>query len=102
LIKHGTCAAYPAFLFYELKKRKRTMNIKLTTLLGIAACALASTPGFAQPPHHSHGALIAEENGMSGNETRDSTVQKQTDPRKNGTSQSESKDGSNKNGQPQK
>jgi hypothetical protein len=78
------------------------MSIKFTTLLGIAACALASTPGFSQPVLQSHSALIVAENGMSGNDTRDSTIQKQTDPQKNGTSQSESKDGYNKNGQPQK
>jgi hypothetical protein len=77
------------------------MSIKLTTLLGIAACALASTNGFALPVHDSH--LIVAQNGMSGNDTRDSrTIQKQTNPRENGTSQSESRDGSNKNGQPQK
>jgi hypothetical protein len=76
------------------------MGIKFTTLLGIAACALASTPGFAKSALQPHGAVIAAEDGMS--DTRDSTVQKQTDPKKNGTSQSESKDGYNKNGQPQK
>jgi hypothetical protein len=84
------------------KQGKRKMSIKFTTLLGIAACALASTPGFAKSALQSHGALIVAENGMSGNETRDGTIQKQTDPQKNGTSQSESKDGYNKNGQPQK
>jgi hypothetical protein len=79
------------------------MSIKFTTLLGIAACALASTNGFAQTSLQSHGALIvADENGMSGSDTRDSTIQKQTNPRENGTSQSESRDGYNKNGQPQK
>jgi hypothetical protein len=78
------------------------MSIKLTTLLGIAACALVSTNGFAHPPLHSSNAMIVAEDGMSGSDTRDSTIQKQTNPRENGTSQSESRDGYNKNGQPQK
>ncbi len=79
------------------------MSIKFTTLLGIAgACALASTNGFAQTAVLSHNALIVAQNGMSGNDSRDNTIQKQTNPRENGTSQSESRDGANKNGQPQK
>jgi hypothetical protein len=79
------------------------MSIKFTsTLLGIAACALASTNGFAQTAVLSHNAMIVAQNGMSGNDSRDNTIQKQTNPRENGTSQSESRDGYNKNGQPQK
>ena len=74
------------------------MSIKFTTLLGIAACALASTNGFAQPPIN-HSALIV---AQTGNDSSDRSVQKQTNPRENGTSQSESQDGANKNGQMQK
>ena len=78
------------------------MSIKFTTLLGAAACALASTAAFAQPSPSRDAVVVAQNNGMS-DDTRDKTmIQKQTNPRENGTSQSESKDGYNKNGQPQK
>ncbi len=78
------------------------MSIKFTTLLGIAACALASSSAFAQP-ESSRGAVLVAQTGMSNDNARDRTmIQKQTNPRENGTSQSESKDGANKNGQPQK
>ena len=78
------------------------MSIKFTTLLGIAASTLASSSAFAQPAPY-RGAVVVAENGMSSDDARDKTkIQKQTNPRENGTSQSESKDGSNKNGQPQK
>jgi hypothetical protein len=47
--------------------------------------------------------VVVAENGMSSDNARDKTmIQKQTNPRENGASQSESKDGYNKNGQPQK
>jgi hypothetical protein len=74
------------------------MSIKFTTLLAIAGCALVSTHGFAKPPIN-HSALIV---AQTGNDSSDRAIQKQTNPRENGTSQSESQDGANKNGQPQK
>jgi hypothetical protein len=86
----------------SIKQGKREMSIKFTTLLGIAACALVSTNGVAQPVFHSSKTMIVAENGMSESDTRENTIQKQTNPRENGTSQSESRDGYNKNGQPQK
>ena len=67
------------------------MRIKFTTLLGIAACALASTAAFLQPSLSRDAVVVAQNNGMS-DDTRDKTmIQKQTDPRENGTSQSESR-----------
>ncbi len=78
------------------------MSIKFTTLLGIAACALASSSAFAQP-ESSRGAVLVAQNGMSNGNARDKTmIQKQTNPRKNGASESESVNGANTNGQPQK
>ena len=66
-----------------------------------AALAFAATSAMAQPGlSASHGAVLTAQNDMS--TTRDSKIQKQTHPRKNGTDQSEGRNGMNKNGQMQK
>ncbi len=60
------------------------MSIRFTTLLGIVACALASSSAFAQPAPY-RGAVVVAENGMSSDNARDKTmIQKQTNPRENG------------------
>jgi hypothetical protein len=82
------------------------MATKLKTI-GVAAGLIAAA-GFASPAafacsgkwSSAGDSRIFAQNATSGSDRSD--VQKQTDPAKNGTSQSEDQSGANKNGQPQK
>lgn len=78
------------------------MASKIIKIATIGALALLPTLSYAQ---NSGGARAANDPGAAANDramSKDkSHVQKQTNPKKNGTSQSESLGGENKNGQPQ-
>jgi hypothetical protein len=71
---------------------------RLTTALMAAALALAPVAAWSQTS--TGGSTTAERDSPS--MPKPGKVQKDTDPRKNGTNQSQSTDGMNKNGQPQK
>jgi hypothetical protein len=86
------------------QQRKRIMTSKLKTIgaaTGLTAVlAFASSAAFACEKWSSAGdARTFAQNATSGGQT---DVQKQTDPSRNGTSQSEDTNGANKNGQPQR
>lgn len=77
------------------------MTVKLATFGMLAAFAFASTTVLAMPEHTAaRGAVVTAQNDMP--PTRGNAIHKQTNPKKNGTSQSESRGGENKNGQMQK
>ncbi len=78
------------------------MTLKFAKFGMLAALAFASTSALAQPGFSgdAKGAIVtAQNNAMP---SRGENIKKQTNPKKNGTSQSESKGGENKNGMMQK
>jgi hypothetical protein len=77
------------------------MTVKFAKFGMLAAFAFASTSALACPGHTAaKGALLTAQNEQT-MPSRGDTIQKQTNPKKNGTSQSESRGGENKNGQMQ-
>ncbi len=78
------------------------MKYRLTTALTAATLALIPVAAWSQ------GATTGQAGGATAADRDSPTmpkpgkIQKDTDPQKNGTTQSQSKDGMNKNGQPQK
>jgi hypothetical protein len=78
------------------------MGSKIIKIAAIGALTLLPTLSLAQT---SGGALAANDQGAAANDHAmskgKSHIQKQTNPKKNGTTQSESPSGENKNGQPQ-
>jgi hypothetical protein len=75
------------------------MTRKATSL--IAAAALSLMPVAAWSQTGQGGGSVATDRD-SPSMPKPGKIQKDTDPEKNGTTQSQSKDGMNKNGQPQK
>jgi hypothetical protein len=77
------------------------MASKIIKIATIGALALLPTLSYAQ---NSGGARAGNDQGAAANGAMakdKSHIQKQTNPKKNGTTQSESPSGENKNGQPQ-
>jgi hypothetical protein len=79
------------------------MNIKLTTALTAAAFALAPVAAWSQTTTTGQGgSATTAADRDSPTMPKPGKIQQDTDPQKNGTTQSQSTDGMNKNGQPQK
>lgn len=76
------------------------MKFNLTLAL-TAALALLPVAAWAQSGATGQGGATAAERD-SPTMQKPGKIQNETDPQKNGTTQSQSKDGMNKNGQPQK
>jgi hypothetical protein len=68
----------------------------------VTAIAITLTPLAAWSQSNATGQSGEAANRDSPTMPKAGKVQKETDPEKNGTSQSQSRDGMNKNGQPQK
>jgi hypothetical protein len=87
------------------KKRRpsgrRFMNSRLTIALAAAALAFTPLAAWSQTSTTGQGGVTAAERD-SPTMQKPGKIQKETDPQKNGTTQSQSTDGMNKNGQPQK
>jgi hypothetical protein len=81
--------------------RRRFMKSRLTIALGAAALALTPLAAWSQTSTTGQGGATAAERD-SPSMQKPTNIQKETDPQKNGTTQSQSTDGMNKNGQPQK
>jgi hypothetical protein len=90
----------PRKLAAPARRVKEALMInRLTTALAAAALALTPVAVWSQTST-TGGAQAADRESPA--MQKPGKVQKDTDPRKNGTSQSQSTDGMNKNGKPQK